>query len=104
MMSSMLSSTDWMKQALPCGYSYCVGSAARLAELTVVEVIPFTTALADAVLVMQPDIEPHWRVERAVLVQAEPRQVIVENLGAFRVRKIAVGDAAVGDRPASRDE
>ncbi len=24
MMSSILSSTHWMKQALPCGYSYCV--------------------------------------------------------------------------------
>src|SRR5580692_7253388 len=26
MMSSMLSFTDWMKHALPCGYSYCVGA------------------------------------------------------------------------------
>ena len=24
MMSSIVSSTDWMKHALPCGYSYCV--------------------------------------------------------------------------------
>src|SRR4051795_11220549 len=33
MMSSMLSCTDWMKHALPCGYSYCV--AARSASLVV---------------------------------------------------------------------
>src|SRR6266481_1764146 len=26
MMDSMLSSTDWMKHALHCGYSYCVGA------------------------------------------------------------------------------
>ena len=30
-MDSMLSSTVWMKHALPCGYSYCV--AARSARL-----------------------------------------------------------------------
>jgi hypothetical protein len=35
MMSSIVSSTDWMKQALPCGYSYCVvaRSASPVARL-----------------------------------------------------------------------
>ena len=30
MMSSIVSSTLWMKQALPCGYSYCVGARSAL--------------------------------------------------------------------------
>ena len=60
--------------------------------------MPCARALADAVLVIEPDVEPHRRVERAVLVHAEPGQLVVESLGRFRVCEIAVLDAPVGDR------
>ena len=40
MMSSIVSSTLWMKQALPCGYSYCVAARSRLAGCAIVKVIP----------------------------------------------------------------
>src|SRR5690348_5570475 len=36
--------------------------------------------LADAVLMIQSDVEPDRRIERAVLVQTEPGQLVVENL------------------------
>ena len=50
---------------------------------------------------MEPDVEPDRRVERAVLIHAKPGQLVVKSLGCFRVREIAVGDSPVGDR--SRD-
>ena len=65
--------------------------------LAVVEVIALALAVADAVLLVQADVEPDRRVEGAVLVQAEPGQVVVEVLGVLGRREVAVGDAPVGD-------
>ena len=48
-----------MKQALPCGYSYCVGGALGLARLAIVEIIALARASPDAVLVIEPDVEPN---------------------------------------------
>ena len=47
---------------------------------------------------IQADVEPDRRVKRAVLVHAEPGQLIVKNLRRFRVRKVTVRHAPIGDR------
>ena len=72
--------------------------ALGFAGLAVVKIISFARASSDAVLVIQTDIEPNWRVEGAVLIQAEPGQFIVKNLRCFRVREIAIGHAPIRDR------
>ena len=46
-----------------------------------------TCAPFDAVLVEQADVEPDRRVERAVLMQAEPGQLAIEPLAVFGVAK-----------------
>jgi hypothetical protein len=97
MIDSMLSSTAWMKQALPWGYSYWVGGALGLAGLAVEEVVAPAALAADAVLVVEADVEPDGRVEGAVLVDAEPGQVVVEDLGVLLGLEVAVLDAPIGD-------
>src|SRR2546429_467228 len=99
MMSSMLSSTDWMKHQhrLAVGQAHDVfhvvfdrldeaGAALRIfvlgggpfgfAGLAVVIPVAFGRSFADAVLMIKADVEPDRRVERAVLVNAEPGQLI----------------------------
>ena len=53
----------------------------------------------DAVLVIQPDVEPDGRIERAVLMQAHPGQVAIEVLAVLARLEVAVGDAPIGNRP-----
>ena len=62
--------------------------------------IPSPVALVapHAVLVVQADVEPHRRVKRPVLVQAEPREVAIETLAIGGRSEIAVFEAPVGDR------
>ena len=45
----------------------------------------------------QADVEPDWRIERAVLVDAEPSQLFVEDFPVI-LAEIAVRHAPVGDR------
>ena len=52
----------------------------------------------DAVLMVQSDVEPDGRIERAVLMQAHPGQVAIEILAVLARLEIAVGDAPVGNR------
>ena len=47
---------------------------------------------------IQSDVEPNRRVERAILVQTERRQFIVEPLRIGRRGKITVVPAPIGDR------
>ena len=75
-----------MKQAEPCGILVRV---LRLDRRRCVFAVPVPVAhrALDAVLVVQADVEPDGRIERRVLVQAEPGQVAVEALavvGAWR--------------------
>src|SRR4030095_15415077 len=56
------------------------------------------TGLPDPVLMMKPDVEPDGRIERPILVHAEPSQFVVENL-AVRLGEIAILDSPVGDCP-----
>ena len=86
-MSSIVSSTDWMKQALPCGYSYWVGGAFGLSGLAIVKVIAFARALADAVLVVKADVEPDRGIECAMLIEAKPGQFIVKRSPPFAYRR-----------------
>ena len=60
---------------------------------------PVVGRAVDPVAVEQPDVEPDRRVERAVLVQAEGRQLVVEPLGVLVGGEVAVFLAPVGDRP-----
>ena len=98
-MTSMLSSTDWMKQALPCGYSYCVAARSACAGLAIVKPIASAGVVADAVLVIETDVEPDRRIERAVLVHAKPGQFVVKNF-ALGLGEITILDAPIGNRAA----
>ena len=81
-----------MKQALPCGYSYWVAARSACSRLAIVEVIAFARAVADAVLVIKTDVEPDRRIERAVLIDAKPGQLVVKNFRRLRIGEIAVGN------------
>ena len=84
-MSSMLSSTLWMKQAEPCGYSY--GFSGWTTSCVFGIPMPVALRAFDAVLVIQADVEPDGRVERAVLMQAEPGEFAIEALAVVGVAK-----------------
>jgi hypothetical protein len=60
---------------------------------------PVAPIPGDAVLVIQADVEPHRRVERPVLMEAEPRQLAVEPLGILVAGEVAVLLSPVGNRP-----
>ena len=45
---------------------------------------------------MQPDVEPYRRVERAVLIQAQPRKFFIKNL-AVLFTEVTILDAPVGN-------
>src|SRR5439155_1447686 len=68
-----------------------------LAGFGIVKPIATAGAVADAILVMKADIEPDRRIKRAVLVQAQPCQFVVENL-AFGFGEVAVLDTPIGNR------
>ena len=59
---------------------------------------PVARGALHAVLVVQADVEPDRRIERAVLVDAEPGQVAVEVLAVGLRAEVAVADAPIGDR------
>jgi len=61
-------------------------------------VVPGTPIARDPVLVIQAHVEPHGRIERAVLVQAQPRQLAIKPLAVGLAGKIPVLPAPVGDR------
>ena len=52
-----------------------------------------------AVLMIQTDVEPHRRVKRTVLVQAEPGQLAVEAFAVVGRLEVAVLYAPIGDGP-----
>ena len=62
--------------------------------------VPVAHRALDAVLVEQADVEPDRRIERDVLMNAQPRQVAVEVLAVFSRGEIAVLQAPIGDRAA----
>src|SRR5438105_1552801 len=61
--------------------------------------MPVALRALDAVLVVQADVEPHGRIERPVLMQAEPCQVAIEPLAVLRAGEIAVLQTPIGNRP-----
>jgi len=62
--------------------------------------VPIAHRPLHAILMEKPDVEPNRRVERSMLMQAEPRQVAVESLAVGRSGEIAVGQPPVGNRAA----
>ena len=75
------------------------GATLGFARLAIVEPVAAAGIFPDAVLMVEADVEPHRRVECAVLIHAEPRQFIVENL-AVRLAEVAVLHAPVCNRAA----
>ena len=71
-------------------------SALGLAGLAVVIPVSAGGIFPDAVLMVETDIEPDRRIERAVLIHAEPGQFIAENF-AVRLAEIAVLDSPIRD-------
>ena len=61
--------------------------------------VPMVIVLAapDAIDVVESDVEPDRRIERAVLVDAEPGQFLVEDLGVGLRGEVAVLKTAIGD-------
>ena len=95
MMSSMLSLTLWMKQ--PSLRKFVV---LRLTTAGLLVPMPIALRPLDAVLVIQTHVEPDGRIERPVLVQAQPRQLAVESLAVRLCGEVAVGRSPIGDRAA----
>ena len=62
--------------------------------------MPIALRALDAVLMKQPDVEPHRAVERPVLVQREPGELAIESLAVGGRGEIAVLHAPIGDRAA----
>src|SRR4030095_15900932 len=60
----------------------------RFSGLTIVKISAGPGAFAHAILMIQADVEPDRRIERTVLVQAQPGQLIVKNLTSFRVSAV----------------
>ncbi len=59
--------------------------------------VPVAGRALHSVLVEEADIEPHGRIEGAVLVEAEPGEVAVETLAVFIRGEVAVFDAPIRD-------
>jgi len=53
---------------------------------------------AHAVLVVEPHVEPHGRIERATLVEAQPGQLVIEHLAVF-LAKVTVPHPPVRNGP-----
>ena len=66
--------------------------------LAIIKIIAGARVLPDAVLVIQTDVEPDRRIERAMLVQAKPGELVVKNFRCLRVRKISIGNSPIGNR------
>src|SRR6267143_1963761 len=66
------------------------------AALAVIEPVAAAGVLADAVLMIEADVEPNRRVEGAVLIQTEPGKLLVKHFAVFGA-EIAVVDAPVGN-------
>ena len=73
--------------------------ALRPAEFAIVIIIPEPAVPADAVLMVQADVEPDRRIESAMLVHAKPGQLVVKCFRFVRIREISVGDTPIGDGP-----
>ena len=56
-------------------------------------------AALHTVLMKQPDVEPDRRVERTILVHAQPSQLAIKMFRILRTGKQAILAAPVGDRP-----
>src|SRR5207248_140497 len=72
--------------------------ALGFASLAIVKIISGATVLADTVLMIQTNIEPNRRIKRAMLVRAQPRQIIIEDLGSLFIREVAICYSPIGDR------
>jgi hypothetical protein len=46
---------------------------------------------------VQPYVEPDWRIEGAVLVQAQPGQFVIKSFRSFRVCEVTIGDSTVSN-------
>ena len=54
-------------------------------------------SLPTAVVFVEPEVEPDGGVEGAVLIEQQPVELFVEDLGLLLVIEIAVFDAPFGD-------
>ena len=70
-----------------------------LAGLAIVKPIAPRRILADFVLMIKTDIEPHGRIESPILIHAQPGQFIEKNL-PFGLAEITVAHAPIGNGPA----
>ena len=47
---------------------------------------------------IQSNVEPHGRIKRAVLIQTQPGQFVVESGRSLFIREVPIRNSAVGDR------
>ena len=74
------------------------GGALGLAGRAIVKIIAGARVSADAVLMIQADVEPDRRVKRAVLIQAKPGQFVVKNFRRLGIGKITVRHSPIRNR------
>ena len=59
--------------------------------------MPIALCSCHIVLLVKSNVEPHGRVEGAVLVQAQPAQVTVKSLCIFSRIKVSIRHSPIGD-------
>ena len=74
-------------------------SAFSLARLAVVIPVPFGGVFADSILMVEADVEPDRRVERSILIDAQPGQLVAKNV-AIRLAEVSIFGTPVGYGPA----
>src|SRR5204862_1994852 len=67
------------------------------ARLAIEIPVPLRGVLADAILVEETHVKPDRRIERPVLIDAQPGQLVVKH-SAVRPAEVTVTDAPVRDR------
>ena len=87
-----------MKHAEACGIF--VAALAGHRRLLVRVPMEIVLAARDAIHVEQANVEPDRRIERPVLVNAQPCQFVVEHVGILLGGEVAILETAIGDGPA----
>ena len=60
--------------------------------------MPIALGSHHLVLLEQSNVEPNGRIERTILMEAQPRQIAVETLGISRLIKVSVLKPPIGNR------
>ena len=97
-MSSMVSSTDLDETGGGLWILVLRRRPLRLSCIAIEKVVPLPTPFPNPVLMIEPHVEPDRAVECAMLIQAEPGQIVVKDLRRAIFRKVTVSQPPIRDR------